>query len=213
MPNRVNYDPFITDLSVYIDRAIKKSMKELQTCIPAIVKKVIDRNRVVVSPAIKQTNADNESFDWADIELPIYTPVGNKAIISFPVAAGDSGFIIAGDLDTTLFNKDPSKPARQGVYDRHNYQYGFFVPNNFGRLTVSDDGLVIQNKNTKIIIKDNQIEIQGDSALKINANSVSITSSGNNITIDGTNFKNHTHAAGTLIAPNGSVTGATGGVN
>ena len=31
-----------------------------------------------------------------------------------------------------------------------------------------------------------------------------------NVSIDGLNFKNHTHPAGTLVAPNGAVTGSTG---
>ena len=47
-----------------------------------------------------------------------------------------------------------------------------------------------------IIIKaipDNEINIVSDDKLKINAKSITIDSSNNNVVIDGINFKEHTH--------------------
>ena len=216
MKNKIQYNPFAMDIQTYINMAIKKAIKELQTCIPAIVKEVKGRDKVIVSPAVQQTNAEWETLRWADILLPVYTPVGDKGIFSLPISAGDTGWIIAGDLDPSLFLQDPTKPARQNVFDRHDYQYGFFLPckmKNFGIDSADNGGIVIKNGDTKIVIKENEIEIKSNNTLKINANSVNITSSGNSITIDGTNWKNHTHQAGSLIAPNGAVTGTTGGVN
>lgn len=217
--SKISYNPMAEgNIAIYIQEAVKRAIKELQTCIPAIVKKVEGRNKVIVSPAIQKTSPDWESLPWADIVLPVYTPAGNNgnAVLSFPVKAGDVGWIIAGDLDPSLFFQNTTKPARQNTFDRHNYQYGFFMPakiNNLGISSDDDGGIVIKNGDTKIVIKDNEISINSSNALKINANSVNITSSGNNITIDGTNFKQHTHSAGLLVAPNGSVTGNTGGVN
>lgn len=220
---KMQFDPFAENIQVYIDRAIKKAIKEMQTCIPAIVKEVKSREQVVVSPAVQQTSANWETLSWADVVLPVYTPQGGKGLLSFPLSVGDTGWIIAGDLDPSLFLQDPSKPARQNVFDRHNYQYGFFLPakmKNYGIDQSDDGGIVIKNGDTKIVIKENEINIVSSSALKINAKSVNITSEGNNITIDGTNFKNHKHSVGTLkvptTAPEGSpstITGSTGGVN
>lgn len=210
------YDPYADSLETYINQAIKKAIAEMQTCIPAIVKEVKGRDKVIVSPAIQQTGANWETLRWADILLPVYTPTGGNGIFSMPVSAGDTGWIVAGDLDPSLYMKNPSKPAQQNVFSRHNYQYGFFLPskmNNFGIDQADDGGIVIKNGDTKIVVKGNEIDISSSNTLKINANSVSITSSGNNITIDGTNWKTHNHAAGTLAAPNGAVTGSTGGVN
>ena len=212
--SKVVYDPFITNIQTYISRAIEKSLKSLQCCIPAIVKEVKGRNSVIVSPAVEQTDAQWNSFSWADIALPVITPCGGKSVISLPVAVGDTGWIVAGDLDPSLFMKDPTSPARQNAFDRHKYQYGFFMPDNMGRMSISstdDGGIVVQNNKSKIVIKENEITIESNDALKINAKSVSITSSGNNIEIDGTNFKNHTHdtkiAAGTtLVDPNTGTT-------
>lgn len=206
MKNKLLFNPFATNIQSYIDMVVKKHIKELQTCIPAIVKEVKGRDKVIVSPAVQQTNANWETVRWADILLPVYTPAGGNGIFSLPISAGDTGWIIAGDLDPSLFYQDPSKPARQNVFDRHNYQYGFFLPckmKDFGIDSADNGGIVIKNGNTKIVIKENEIEIKSNNELKINANSVKITSSGNNVTIDGLNFKNHKHdtkiAAGTSL--------------
>ena len=223
MKDKMNFNPFATNIQVYINESIKKALKELQTCIPAIVKEVKGRDKVIVSPAVQQTSANWETLQWADILLPVYTPTGGKGIFSLPVSVGDTGWIIAGDLDPSLFFQDPSKPARQNVFDRHNYQYGFFLPckmKDFGIDSADNGGIVIKNGDTKIVIKENEIEIKSNNTLKINGKNVSITSEGNNITIDGTNWKQHTHSVGSLsvpaTAPEGSpstITGSTGGVS
>ena len=69
MSNKQNftYDPFATDILSYIDAAIARALQGLQTCIPAIVSKVIDRNTVVVTPAVQQINSRWETVEWADI--------------------------------------------------------------------------------------------------------------------------------------------------
>lgn len=224
--SNVGYNPFGDTLYVYINEAIKKAIKEMQTCIPAIVKEVKGRNQVIVSPAIQKTSPAWQSLPWADIVLPVYAPQGGNGIISVPVSAGDTGWIIAGDLDPSLYFQNPSKPATQNVFDRHNYQYGFFMPCKFGDFGISSDddgGIVIKNGNTKIVVKGNEIDIVSDNQLKINTSSANITSSGNitiqstgnagnidiktsgnnKVKIDGLNFKSHVHE---VIAV-GSVTG------
>lgn len=208
------YNPFADDLQSYINEAIKKAIKELQTCIPAIVKKVNSRGEVVVSPAIQRTSPDWVSLPWASMTLPVYTPAGGNGVISVPVSVGDTGWIIAGDLDPSLYFKDPSKPSRQNMFDRHSYKYGFFMPSGMNNISVEEsDGFVIRVGDSKIVIKGNEIDIVSNNELKINAKSVKISGENNNITIDGVKFKDHTHVAGELVAPNGSVTGTTGGVS
>ena len=218
------YNPYATNIQQYINEAIKNALKRFQTCIPAIVKTVKSREQVVVSPAIQLTDASWKTIPWADIQLPVYTPAGGAGLMSFPLSPGDTGWIIAGDLDPTLFYQDPTKPARQGVFDRHNYQYGFFLPckmKNYGIDSSDDGGIVIKTSDAKIVIKDNEITVEGGNELKVNAKTVKITSNGNNVTIDGVNFKNHTHSGSTLTttatvgssATPGTISGNTGGVN
>ena len=211
--NKAMYNPYATGMDGVAVAAIKKYLQRVQTCIPAIIKEVKGRNWVIVSPAIQQTNSDWQSVPWADITLPVYTPTGSGAFLSLPLKAGDTGWIIAGDLDPSLFFKDPTMPARQNVFERHKYQFGFFLPTILTPITVDsgdEQGIVIKHGSTKIVIKDNEIDIESSNTLKINAKDVSISSVGNNITIDGVNFANHTHTVPSNIPVNvGGETGAT----
>ena len=212
------FDPYANDFVSFIRGAIKKAIYDIQTCIPAIVKEVKSRDKVVVSPAVQQTGNDWQSVPWADITLPVCTPCGNGIFASFPLAVGDTGWIIAGDLDPSLFFKSPDSPQRQNTFERHEYRFGFFVPNTIGgyRIDSEDDGsLVIGTKNgsSKVVISNNGLKIKSDSI-------IIETTDGASITIDGTDWKTHTHGVGTLSVPTtaaegspSTITGDTGGVN
>lgn len=220
----LNFNPMANDLYGMIGQMIKKSLYSFQTCIPAIVKEVGEnRGYAVVTPAVQQSDVQQESVPWADIRLPIYTPFCNSVVISCPLAVGDTGWIVAGDLDPSLFLADTSKTAKQGVFTRHEYQFGFFVPCKFGEYSVESDesdAFIVKYGDTKITINGDEMTISSSKPLKINAKSVSITSEGNDIEIDGINFKNHTHTA-TQLAMQQVITGevtitgdlTTGGVD
>lgn len=218
MSNNSLYNPYANNLDGVITAAIKRYLQRVQTCIPAIVKEVKSRDKVIVSPAVQQTNSEWQSVPWADITLPVCTPCGNGIFASFPLAVGDTGWIIAGDLDPSLFFNDKSRPQRQNTFERHKYQFGYFVPDTINGYSVSsdDDGcLVIGSKdgNTKVTI--------GNDSLKIKSDSVIIETTDNaSVTIDGVNWKSHNHSVGTLTVPTtaaqgspSTITGDTGGVN
>lgn len=207
---QVNINPFANDLYGTIGQMIKKALYSFQTCIPAIVKEVGEnRGYVVATPAVQQTDIQQESIPWADIKLPVYTPFSNSVLISCPLAVGDTGWIVAGDLDPSLFLADTSKTAKQGVFTRHEYQFGFFIPCRLGEYSVDsgeENAFIVKYGDTKITIKGEEVSISSSNPLKINAKSVSITSEGNDVKIDGINFKNHTH---TTDVPALTVTNAT----
>lgn len=187
----VNFNPYIKNIEGLIVAAIKKYLQSVQTCIPAIVTKVVSRDRVIVSPAVQQVNSKWESVEWADIKLPVHSPCGAGLMLSVPLSVGDTGWIIAGDLDPSLFFNDMSQPQRQNTFNRHEYQFGFFVPDAIGNYEISadDDGCwVVQSKNgnTKVVI--------GNDTLKIKSDSVIIeTTNGASVTIDGKDWKTHKH--------------------
>lgn len=219
----VNFNPYINSIQGLIIAAIKKYLQGVQTCIPAIVKEVVSRDRVIVTPAVQQVNSKWESVAWADIKLPVHSPCGGGVLMSIPLSVGDTGWIIAGDLDPSLFLNDMSKPQRQNTFNRHEYQFGYFVPDAIGNYEISsdDDGCwVIQSKNgsSKVVI--------GNDTLKIKSDSVIIETTDNaSVMIDGVNWKNHTHTATWLpetltLAVDGSsatnmtkIEKETGGVN
>lgn len=218
MPNPTNipllYNPFNSDLLSFIRDAIKNEIYNIQTCIPAIVTKVIRRDKVLVSPAVQPTNSEGELIEWAQIPLRVHTPAGGGAIISFPLKKGDTGWIIAGDLDPSLFLQKPIRPAGQNVFNRHDYQFGFFMPDKLADYQIEGDAdaLIIQTTDgTRVLIKDGKIDIKSTGTLNINAQ---------NVTINGTDWATHTHQVGTLTVPvtgkegaSSTITGSTGGVN
>ena len=213
------YNQFANDLPNYIENALRAFAHRFQTCIPAIVKEVKSRDTVTVSPAVLQTASDGSGVAWSDITTTILTPFSSGMFLSMPVAVGDTGWLVGADLDTDKF-KQTKEPSQQTVFTRHQYQYGFFVPDAINGYTVSDDdnGAIVLSSTdgkTKISLKDGNIELKSKTDLKISAKNVSITSVGNNVTIDGTNWKTHTHNCTVSGVTSGSVSasGITGGVN
>lgn len=209
------YNQFSTDLPNYIAGALEAFAKQFQTCIPAIVKSVEGRDTVTVSPAVLQTDANGDAVGWADITTTILTPFSGGIFLSMPVAVGDTGWLVGADLDTDKF-KQTKKPEQQTIFNRHRYQFGYFIPDAINGYTVSedDDGawvLSTLDGTTKITLKDKEINLVSSKDLKINAENVSITSVNNSVVIDGINFKNHVHSGGTLANSAGTVAGLTGG--
>lgn len=208
------YNQFANNLPDYIEGALRAFAHKFQTCIPAIVKEVKSRDTVVVSPAVLRTASDGSPLGWADITTTILTPFGGSMFLSMPVSVGDTGWLVGSDLDTYKFKQD-KKPSQQTIFTRHQYQFGFFVPDMINGYTVSDDdsGAIVLSSidgSTKITIKGNEISLVSGGDLKITAQNVKIDSSGNNVTIDGINFKAHTHTVPSGIALQaGSYTGAT----
>lgn len=217
------FNPYATDLEGFILAAIQKYLGQLQTCIPAIVKKVESRDTVIVTPAVQQLDANWKAVNWADITLPVYTPAGGKFLLSAPLTAGDTGYIIAGDLDPANFMDNPTSPAAQKRLDRHNYQFGYFVPAKIGKLNItapngsfvisSDDG------NTQIVLEQGKISLKTTSELRIEAQNVIIEGS-SQVKINNTDWATHKHTVGDLTVPQTSepgkpsiITGITGGVN
>jgi len=215
----INYNPFDDNFVSYLQGAIKKALYDFHTCIPAIVKKVIDRKTVIVSPAVQQIDSKHEPVAWADIKLPVHTPCGNAIVISAPLTVGDTGWIIAGDLDPSLFLKDTSKPAKQNVLDRHDYRFGFFMPDKITGYEISSDddgGLYIGNLDgtTKLVIKDDSITLLGKTDLKISAESITINTEDNaSVVIDGVNFKDHQHGLNITTASGVVANLSTGAVS
>ncbi|MEE1227259.1 MAG: hypothetical protein UHM08_09180 [Bacteroidales bacterium] len=207
------YNEYTNNLSNYIQDALIAFAHKFQTCIPAIVKKVESRDTVVVSPAVLQTNSDGLPVKWSDITTTVLTPFSSGMFLSMPVSVGDTGWLVGADLDTDKF-KQTKSPAQQTVFTRHQYQFGFFVPDAINGYTVSEDDsgawvLSTLDGKTKITIKDKEINLISDTDLKINAKNVNITGS-NNVTINNIDFVNHVHSGGTLSNSAGTVTGFSG---
>lgn len=195
----LNFNPYDTGLVGIITNVVRKYISQMQTCIPAIVSKVVDRKFVIATPAVQQLNSQWTSVPWADIKLPVLVPYGGGIGMAWPLAAGDTGWIIAGDLDPSLFFKDPSRPQKQNVLNRHAYQFGFFVPDRIAGFNISaaDDGALVimtDDGKTKLSLKAGNVNITSSDTLNINGKSINIKTDDNaSVVIDGVNWKNHKH--------------------
>lgn len=203
------YKPFIQNEKELIASMLSDFAKRFQTCIPAIVKKVISRDTVEVSPAVLQSDSYGNPIEWANIRTTVLTPFSSGILLSMPLTVGDTGWLVGADLDTSKFKKE-KKPSQQVSFSRHKYQYGFFVPDAINGYTISEDDsgavvLTTTDGSTKIALKTDDITIKSNNTLKINAKSITITSEGNNITIDNINFKNHKHTVSGVQGGSGSV--------
>lgn len=211
------FRPYIPNEKALIEAMLMDFAQRFQTCIPAIVKRVISRDTVEVSPAVLQSDSKGNSIDSAEVITTVLTPFSGGIFLSMPLAVGDTGWLVAADMDTSKF-KEEKKTSTQNVWSRHLYQYGFFVPDAINGYNVSEDdeGAVVLSTldgTTKITLKDKEINIVSDDKLKINAKSITIDSSNNDVVIDGINFKTHTHESGALMAGEVVVSGKTGGVS
>lgn len=198
------YRPYLPNDRALIQVLLDDFAKSFQSCIPAVITEVISRGQVRVSPTIQMSDSDGKPIKWADITTTILVPFGGSVFLSMPNKVGDTGWLVGADMDTALFKKE-KKPAQQQSFVLHQYQYGFFVPDMINGYSVSNedgDAVVLSTLDgkTKISLKEKEINIVSDDMLKINAKSITIDSSNNNVVIDGINFKNHTHTVPSAIA-------------
>ena len=224
------YENLLPELVGAILAATKRS---LEVSIPCIVTKVISRTKVNVRPLIKIVAQDGTASSRAVIEgLPVFTAGAGDKFMSFPVAAGNIGWIDACDRDISLFLQSYSE--EEPPTDRmHNFGDARFVPDIMTNITVATEdstAVVIQTRDgsVKIALDDSEIRIKNNSvSLVVDGSSVTGIAPGgfdlNGFTIDasgaaespvsltspsvvadGKELTGHTHI-GSPTAPSGAV--------
>lgn len=176
---------------------LDNASESIKCAIPALVEEY-DRTRNIakIQPAPSIKNPDGTYTKRAAMWLPVWNFGGGGFIINFPLQKGDSGFIIASDVDTSAFwaKKEEYNPATIG---QHKYEFGWFVPDvrSYSEISISpedDNKLVIQNLNgsTKFTISQNgEISLTANK-LKVSAPLSEFTG---DITVGGISFLSHVH--------------------
>lgn len=203
----ISFNPYSNkSLDTFVRSLVKNEIKNIQFCIPAIITRVISRQEVMVKPAVNQYNAKWESVEWGEIKVPMHALGVNGVFMSFYPEVGTTGWLIAGDLDPSLFIKNKTSPQNQNTLDRHKYQFGFFLPDLISGYSENipselDDCFVIysgasDSGGVRISInKNGDIDINAKTDLKITAENVSINGS-DKVVIDGVSWKEHKHTLG-----------------
>ena len=190
-----NYNPANLESPAGImSERLAQFARRFESCMPAIVVSY-DRSthEAIVKPAINMLLTTGKQVERAEVPVSVWRYMLGGYLIDLPLSAGDTGWIIAADRDTSNF-KASSAAAPPNTFETHKYTAGFFLPDSFGtfELDGKDDGrMVIQNKagTEKISIGESNTEITSAS-LTITSPLVTITGDAN---IGGISFLTHVH--------------------
>lgn len=177
--NRPDIDPADTDtLAGAMQFAFYKLMQGIDGMLPARVVSVSDdRTRVCVEILIAVVTTNNAQISRPQIaSLPIFTIGGGGFMLSFPLAPGDMGYVVANDRDISLFLQ--------------NYTA---TPPNTGRIKSFSDGVFIPQVMTGFTIANpddtNNAVLQSlDGTVKISLGTGKITITATDVVINGYHF-------------------------
>lgn len=166
---------------------LRKFLAQTDDMLPA---KVIayDRaqNRVTLQPMIQMVTTDGQRISRAQVvSLPVLNIGGGGFVLSFPIAAGDLGWIKASDRDISLFLQGYSETS-PNTGRMHTFSDGLFIPDVMTGWSIAgedDSSAVLQSLDGTVRLS------LSPSALTLTAptviiNSPSTTCSGS-LTVDG----------------------------
>ena len=172
----------------------------IECAIPGIVVSY-DRNtnRAVVKPAITGIASQGQKVSKEPlINIPVFCMSGGGIVMSFPVQAGDKGWLVANDRNISIFKQNLEESAPND-YRKHNFLDAFFLPDKINDINFSQDDngcFVIQTLSgtTKITLKEGVITltspnvvINGDTLIN---GSLTVTTE---TTTNGIPFTTHVH--------------------
>jgi len=186
-------------------RLIKEiTLMDMEKVIPGIVQSY-DRmtNRAVVKPAVTGVASLGQKISKPSlVNIPVLTLQGGGMFLSFPLAVGDAGWLVACDRDISVF-KQNLKESSPNSYRKHRFNDAFFIPDKINDISVSEDdtGAVVISTvsgSTKFSLKEGQIKLIGNTII-----SGTLDVSGE-ITGAGIKLSQHVHGG---IEPGGGTTG------
>ena len=148
---------------------LKKFAQRTDDMLPAIVEDY-DRptNVARVRPLIQIMTTEGELVSRAPIQSVKVLQIGGGGfLISFPLAAGDLGWIKASDRDLSLFRQNFSE-APPNTKRMHSFEDALFIPDVMKDYSIDGadtDGMVIQYKDSsvKIVLKNNEVVVKAPS--------------------------------------------------
>lgn len=182
-----------------------KFLQGVDDCLPAVVIAVEGRRRVTVHPQIMMGATDGKKVSRAQVaSVPILNIGGGDFVLSFPVKAGDFGWLKASDRDLSLFLQ-ALKEEWPNTTRMHSFQDGVFIPDVMRQWTLAgedDARAVLQSTDgaTKIALGDGIVKISAHT-VEIVADDVDIQSG--TLTHNGVNIgADHVHSGVTVGGAN-----------
>jgi hypothetical protein len=120
--------------------ALRKTMEATDGQLPA---KVVSYNRAtnkaLVEPLISMVTTGGQQIPRAQIaSVPVLALGGGGYCLTFPLQAGDTGWIEASDRDISLFIQSLQQ-AKPNTFRIHSFEDGRFIPDAFAKYTVAGE--------------------------------------------------------------------------
>lgn len=180
--------------------AIEKALLNVSKMLPAKIKSYdSSKNRAVIEICYKTTMSNGSIHNLvAPAQVPVMVAGGGGFYLSWPLKAGDLGWILAADRDISLFLRTyEAQPGKTRRY--HSFEDGVFIPDVMHSLvSVSDTGVCLQHESRRAYLhmeSDRIVLSAGGTFIEITSGSIRTngTISGPGATFDGKRMETHTH--------------------
>jgi uncharacterized Zn-binding protein involved in type VI secretion len=184
------------DTTGQLRKILREHSKDIQNMMPAkVVSYDRGKNRATVEILVNETRTNGELVERAQLaSVPVVQMGSGGFVLSFPMNAGDLGWIKANDRDISTFLQNLSMSS-QNTFRTHSFSDGVFFPDNVKTpANASGDdsqNVVLQSSNgsVKISLSGEDIVIQGVENILLKAKKVDIdaeeTTVKKNLTIEG----------------------------
>ncbi|HGO5420129.1 Gp138 family membrane-puncturing spike protein [Klebsiella oxytoca] len=195
-------------LAGVIEYVFKKMLQGIDGQLPAeIISYDRQSNRATVRPLITRLTTTGERVERATVaSVPVLALGGGDFGITFPLKAGDRGWIEASDRDISLFLQTDDT-ARPNTLRLHNFADGRFIPDlmaDYDLPAGHDGALVIQHKSgeSALLLGEKSLELKiGDTSITATENEIKLAAGGSSLVLGASgmthNGKNigstHTH--------------------
>lgn len=152
---------------------LTKFQQRLASQLPAIVL-AYDRTRNVatVRPMVPMLTTEGQAVQRATVaEVPVLALAGGGYVLSFPVKAGDLGWIEASDRDISLFMQHMSEAA-PNTLRLHSFEDSRFIPDAFRSYSIQGedaDRVVLQalDGSTRVALGPGIVKITAPTGVEI----------------------------------------------
>lgn len=138
-------------------------------------------NRATVLPMVKVLTTDNRAITRAQVSsIPVLMLGGGDQVITFPLQAGDLGWIKANDRDISLVLQSYSENA-PNTLRKHSFQDALFIPDVMRNVTIAaedTDNATFQNNTgtVRVALWPTQVKVTATNGLTV-ADSAGVSSS------------------------------------
>lgn len=168
--------------------SFRKFLQQTDGMLPAIVIAVdAKREYVTVQPAIHILATNQQLTPRAQVaKVPILTLGAGNFVLSFPIKAGDLGWIIASDRDISLYLQTNAATG-PNTNRLHSFEDGLFIPDKARQWTLADEdaeNVVLQTLDgtDKITLGPASVKVQHHALIELDAPQTNVSG---NLTVDG----------------------------